>query len=275
MKILAIMGSTKNGNTTEIVKYFERKLCEHEKFDFEYLYLYDHKLDFCTGCHNCIFIGEEACPHHLNVKLIEDRILGSDAVVLASPGYMFSVTGIMKNFLDHVAYNCHRPKYFGKKAFLISSCTKWQEKSVFTPMKTWVSAAGFKYAGETYVDMLPLPFSKNEINKRRKIIDVAASKFYSELKKTEEIKPDLGAVIIFHAFRTLCKIAPNILKADNAYFQKINAYDKNAKWYAPARVSNFKHKFAAFMEQRMQKGISKMIDVDKLNNANTTFRNKL
>lgn len=275
MKILAIMGSSKNGNTTEIVKYFERKLCEHEKLDFEYLYLYDYDIDFCTGCHNCIFIGQDKCPHNHNVKLIEDRILGSDAVILASPGYMFSVTGIMKNFLDHVAYNCHRPKYFGKKAFLISSCTKWQEKSVFAPMETWVSAAGFKFAGKTYVDMLPLPFNEKELDKRRKAIDEAASKFYSELKKSSQLKPDLGAVIVFHVFRTLCRIAPNILKADYEYFKKINSYDKNTRWYVSAKISNFKHMIACFMEKNIEKGISKMIDLDKLKSQNFTFRNKL
>jgi multimeric flavodoxin WrbA len=275
MKILAIMGSTKNGNTTEIVKYFEKRLCEYEKFDFEYLYLYDYNIDFCTGCHNCILIGQDKCPHHQNVKLIEDKMLESDAIILASPGYMFSVTGIMKNFLDHVAYNCHRPKYFGKKAFLISSCTKWQEKSVFIPMKTWASASGFKFVGKTFVDMLPLPFNEKEKNKRRKTIDEAASKLYSEFKKFTQIKPNIGEVIVFHVFRTLCKIAPNILKADYEYFKQINAYDKNSKWYVPAKISNFKHKFADFMEKRIEKEISKMIDFDKLNTQNVSFRNKL
>jgi len=142
-KILAIMGSSKTGNTTELVKYFEKSIANYGNVDFEYLYLSDYGLPFCTGCHNCIYIGEEKCPHYNIVKEIEQKMLDSDAVILASPGYMYSVTGIMKNFLDHVAYNCHRPKYFGKKIMLISSCTKWLTKSVFTPMETWAGAAGF------------------------------------------------------------------------------------------------------------------------------------
>jgi multimeric flavodoxin WrbA len=165
MKILAIMGSSKNGNTAEVVKYFEKKLIEGVKCEFEYLYLSDYDIPFCVGCHNCIFTGQDKCPHCLMVKAIEDKILSSDGIILASPGYMFSVTGIMKNFLDHVAYNCHRPKYFGKKAFLISSCTKWQEKGVFIPMETWVSGAGFKSVGKMFVEMLPFPLNEKELNK--------------------------------------------------------------------------------------------------------------
>lgn len=275
MKILVIIGARKNGNTEEIIKYFEKKTCELMECEFEYLYLHDSNIDFCTGCHNCIFIGEDKCPHYSKVKLIEDKILFSDGIILASPGYMFSVTGIMKNFLDHVAYNCHRPKYFGKKAFLISSCTKWQEKSVFTPMQTWISGAGFGFAGKAFVDMLPFPLNKEEINKRRKIIGQAAIKFYTELKKTSEIKPDFGGIIIFHVFRTLCKIAPKILKADYEYFKNKNAYDKNTRWYIPIKVSNFKHYLANYMEKKMEKSISKMVNFQTLREHENGYENKL
>ncbi|MCW3490487.1 flavodoxin family protein [Dethiobacter alkaliphilus] len=275
MKILAVMGSSKHGNTTEIVNFFAKKLSGKFPCEIEYLYLSDYEIDFCVGCHNCFFIGEEKCLSHPEVKKIEDKLLAADAVILATPGYMFSVTGIMKNFLDHVAYNCHRPKYFGKKAYLISSCTKWQEKSVFAPMETWASGAGFTVAGKEFVEMLPFPLNENELDKRRKTIEKAAAEFSAELKKDEEIKPGFGGIMIFHAFRVFCKIAPNIFKADYEYFKEKNAYDKDAKWYVPAKVSGFRHLLASFMEKRIEKDVSKMIDHEKLSNPNAGFRNKL
>lgn len=275
MKILVILGTRKNGNTEEIVKYFEKKTCELIECEFEYLYLHDYNIDFCTGCHNCIFIGEDKCPHYSDVKLIEDKILYSDVVILATPGYMFSVTGIMKNFLDHVAYNCHRPKYFGKKAFLISSCTKWQEKSVFSPMETWIKGAGFSFAGKVYVDILPFPLNKEEINKRRKTLEKAAKKFHSELKNLDEIKLDFGNIMIFHAFKTLCKIAPSILQADYEYFKNKNAYEKDTKWYIPVKVPKFKHYLGKYMGKKMEKDISKMIDFEIMENDKNGFKNKL
>ncbi|MCX7710655.1 MAG: flavodoxin family protein [Clostridia bacterium] len=275
MKILAIVGSSKSGNTTEVLKYFEKKLTEIIPCNFEYLYLSDYDIDFCTGCHNCIFIGEDRCPHFLVVKSIEDRMLSADAVILATPGYMFSVTGIMKNFLDHVAYNCHRPKYFGRKAFLISSCTKWQEKSVFAPMQTWLGGAGFKFAGKLYVEMLPFPLSEKELDKRRTAISKAASAFAKELQHPQEIKPDFGGLMIFHAFRTLSKIAPNILRADYQYFSDKEAYKAETRWYIPTKVSYFKHQMANFMEKRLEKSVLKMIDPSKLNPQGIGFKNML
>lgn len=275
MKILAVIGSSKNGNTSEIVKYFEKSLSKRINCDFEYLYLSDYKIDFCTGCHNCIFIGREKCPHYDSVKPIEDRLLAADGIVLATPGYMFSVTGIMKNFLDHVAYNCHRPIYFGKKAFLLSSCTKWQEKSVFTPMETWLSASGFKSAGKLYVEMLPFPLNEAELDKRRKAIDSAASNFAKELQKGPEIKPDFGSLSVFHAFRTLSKFAPNILKADFRYYTEKNAYHKDTKWFMPVKVPYIKHLMATFIERSIKKAVVKMTDPEKLKAADGGFRNKL
>jgi len=62
MKLLAINGSPRIGNTDQVVKYFIKSLKEHTDIDFEEIYLKDYKLDFCKGCHNCILIGENKCP---------------------------------------------------------------------------------------------------------------------------------------------------------------------------------------------------------------------
>ena len=275
MKIIAVMGSSKNGNTTEIVKYFEKQLTQKMPCDFEYLYLSDYPLDFCVGCHNCIFSGEAKCPHYMKVKAIEDRLLTANGVILATPGYMFSVTGIMKNFLDHVAYNCHRPKYFGKKAFLISSCTQWQEKGVFIPMQNWVTAVGFRLAGKLFVDMLPFPLNAKEMDKKRQKIARAAAGFARELRAQPEIKPDFGGVMVFHVFRTLSQLAPRILKADYQYYDNKNAYDKDTRWFIPAKVSRLKHLAAQFMAKRIGNAVTKMMDRERLEGNGADFKNRL
>ncbi|MCG8568783.1 MAG: NAD(P)H-dependent oxidoreductase, partial [Spirochaetes bacterium] len=200
MKVLAIVGSSKTGNTTHIVQYFEQQLKNAEQF--EYLYLSDYPLEFCVGCHNCIFIGEDKCPHYQEVKKIEEKMESADAVILASPGYMFTVTGIMKNFLDHVAYNCHRPKYFKKKVYLLAACTKWLADSVFKPMETWATSAGFTLVGKTHIEMLPLPLNEQELEKRRRELQIAASKFDQSFKAKER-SLKLSDLMTFHIFRLL------------------------------------------------------------------------
>ncbi len=275
MKVLSIIGASKTGNTTEVLRYFKSKLASIKDYTFEDLYLEDYKIDFCNGCHNCIMFGEDKCPQYSVIKTIEDKILFSDILILASPGYMFSVTGIMKNFLDHVAYNCHRPKYFGKKIFIVSNSTKWQEASVSKPMETWASASGFEQIGKLAIDILPFPLSDKELDKRRSKIKLAASKFDKKAREMKIINPDFGGLMVFHAFRTLCAIAPNVLKADYNYFKEKKAYDKGAKWFVEAKISPVKHFIANLIERKMKKDILKMIDLKKLESANGIYRNKL
>lgn len=264
MKILAILGCSKQGNTTEVVRYFEKQLAEQMDCAFEYLYLSDYLTEFCIGCHNCIFVDEKKCPHYLDVAMIESKIMDADGLVMATPGYMFSVTGIMKNFLDHVAYNCHRPKYFHKKVYLIANCTKWQAKSVFTPMETWVGGAGFTLSGKFFVDMMPFPVKEELLNKKRQNIRKEAITFGQSLSKEDELKPKFGDLMMFRVFRTLCGLAPDILNADMKYFKEKDAYSKQTHWYVPAKVSRVKLALANLSEKKMEKEIRKMMDVEAL-----------
>ncbi|MBS4537494.1 flavodoxin family protein [Clostridium sp. D2Q-11] len=275
MKILAIMGASKNGNTTEVINYFEKKLKQTMNCQFEYLYLSDYNIDFCTGCHNCIFDGEDKCPHFSEVQKIEDKILEVDGVILATPGYMFSVTGIMKNFLDHVAYNCHRPKYFGKKLFIIANCTKWQEESVFKPMETWAKGSGFSFVGKLYVDILPFPLKDKELDKRRNLIQKGARKFINELRRENQVNPTFGDIVTFHAFRTLSKIAPKILTADYKYYKDKGAFEKSSRWYISSNVSFIKHKGANIIEKKIEKEVSNMIDHDEMNEIEGRYKTNL
>ncbi|HPO49818.1 MAG TPA: NAD(P)H-dependent oxidoreductase [Spirochaetota bacterium] len=273
MKILAIVGSSKFGNSSEVTKYFENRIKSNDNVDFETLFLSDYPIDFCKGCHNCIFLGEDKCPHREKVKIIEDKMLEADGVIFISPGYMFSVTGIMKNFLDHIAYNCHRPKYYGKKAFIIAITTKMVRKGVYLPLETFASAAGFEITGKNFYPMLPFPAKEKEIEKIRESVKKDSKKFYHSVSNKGKIKADLGQVIVFHIFRTLAKVFPNISKADYAYFTKIDGY--NRRFYVDAKVSFFQNIFANFIESSAKKDFEKIVDKEKLKTADGWFRNKL
>lgn len=266
MKILAVMGSSKFGNTTEVVKYFLKSLSEQIEVETEYLYLADAGIEFCVGCHNCIMLGEKKCPHYRKVKLVEDKMMGAEVVILASPGYMFSVTGVMKNFLDHVAYNCHRPKYFNKKMILIGNFTKFQEKGVFIPMETWASGAGFDIAGKFFTDMMPFPLTEEVLNKKKKTIEKAAIKISKKLLANKPRRVKFGDVIIFHVFKTLCKIAPNILIADEEYFNGIKAYEKETKWYTPTKIPRLFNWVGNIMEKIVKRRVIAGTNMEELKN---------
>lgn len=273
MKIVAVVGARKRGNTEEVVSYFEK--CLSKNAELETLNLSDVNIPYCTGCHACIFRGEEHCPHRDVVGPIEDAMMRADAVVLATPGYMFSVTGVMKAFLDHVAYNCHRPKYFGKYIYLLANCTKYQTTGVFTPLETWAGGAGFTFVGKTHVEMLPFPLKESELDKTRKKLASAAHELTDAVTSGRRRKIGFGDLMVFHAFRTLCDIAPNILQADRRYFEKRHAYDKGTAWYVPARVPRLRSALARMLEKRIRKGVLKVVDQEKLQEHTGRYKNRL
>lgn len=277
MKITAVVGASPSGNTSEIIRFIKKELKNlNPSIEFETVNLYDYPFSLCIGCHQCILKDERNCPEYLQVKEIEEKMLQSDGVILASPGYMFTVTGIMKNFLDHVAYNCHRPKYFGKKLFLVSACTKWLEKSVFLPMETWGTSAGFILSSKVSAGLLPFPLKDKEIEKMRTDIRKATGKFYRSLIPSgKKIRPDFGAIIIYHVFRTMAAIAPNIMKADYRYYQSIQAYNKKSKWFTEAEIPFFKHIFANYIEKKMRSQIQEIIDTKQLKKSVDRYKNKL
>lgn len=227
MKLLIINGSSKEGNTSEVVKCFVNKLLKIEKYIIETIYLSDFKIDFCTGCHKCVFIGEENCDSYSNVYKIENKMLESDIIIFATPGYMFSVTGIMKNFLDHIAYNCHRPKYRGKGIFFIFCSASYQVRSILTPLRAFSSAAGFNNLGYININMPPHPLKYKEMLLKEKKIVRAVSKFHFKYKKNSSFSMDLKGHIVSLIINSVSSVFPRIYQADYNYYKKRRKLNNN------------------------------------------------
>jgi multimeric flavodoxin WrbA len=45
----------------------------------------------------------------------------ADGVIFATPVYVMNVSALMKTFIDHFSYIYHRPRFFDKKALLLST----------------------------------------------------------------------------------------------------------------------------------------------------------
>ena len=121
MKILIIHGSPRRGNTWKILNKVKEKINEEIDADYEIIELSKMKIPMCTGCFNCILKSEEKCPHYESIKYINDKITWCDAMIITSPVYSLQISGQLKNFIDHMSYNFHRPKYFNKKALIITT----------------------------------------------------------------------------------------------------------------------------------------------------------
>jgi multimeric flavodoxin WrbA len=122
VKILAIMGSPrKNGSGTKVIRRIEEVMRRQGEVEIDYLYLRDANLAACRGCFQCISRGEQFCPLKDYRIAIEARTDAADGIILISPGYVQNVSGLMKNFMDRMAYTNHRPRFFGKKVMLVAN----------------------------------------------------------------------------------------------------------------------------------------------------------
>ncbi|MBV7276179.1 flavodoxin family protein [Clostridium sp. PL3] len=138
MKILALNGSPrgKNGNTEVILKPF-LKGCMGAGAEVETIYLKDKDINHCLGCFTCWTTTPGKCVHKDDMKELLNKILEADVMVYATPLYYYTVTGIMKDFMDRmlplnnkeilkVGDNYSHPRRFKSekptKTVLISNC---------------------------------------------------------------------------------------------------------------------------------------------------------
>ena len=172
MKILIIHGSPRRGNTWKILNKVKEKINEEIDADYEIIELSKMKITMCTGCFNCILKSEEKCPHYESIKYINDKITWCDAMIITSPVYSLQISGQLKNFIDHMSYNFHRPKYFNKKALIITTTGGVRAKEIANYIKEVLTFWGIN---TTY--KLPIVYRDNNLEKYDKQIDKVLSKF--------------------------------------------------------------------------------------------------
>lgn len=137
MRILAINGSPRgeHGNTDRILQPFLAGAREAGA-ETETVYLKDKRIEHCRGCFNCWTKTPGVCIHRDDMPELLDKIRLKDVLVYATPLYLFTVSGLMKDFMDRLiplldpyiiergGQYIHPPRYAQapKKTVLISNC---------------------------------------------------------------------------------------------------------------------------------------------------------
>jgi multimeric flavodoxin WrbA len=124
MKITAIVGTYRKGGvidqaTDEILASARRHGAETEK-----IYLLDKHIEFCTNCRQCTQLeGPQRGKCSINDDMggVLDLIENSSAIVLASPMNFWTVTALMKRFIERLVcysywpWGRHAPKLRNKR----------------------------------------------------------------------------------------------------------------------------------------------------------------
>ena len=132
------------------------------------------------------------------IKYINDKITWCDAMIITSPVYSLQISGQLKNFIDHMSYNFHRPKYFNKKALIITTTGGVRAKEIANYIKEVLTFWGIN---TTY--KLPIVYRDNNLEKYDKQIDKVLSKFIYTLKNEKIKAPTFKTVASYNSFRSM------------------------------------------------------------------------
>jgi len=240
MKITAIIGSQRKGNTLAVVRAVEELLREkREDIDFEYVMLMDADVKVCVGCFNCLERGIEFCPLKDDVPEIIEKIKCSDGVIFATPVYVVNVTPNMKNFIDRLSSICHRPELFKPHALVVSTVGGFGLKQTLKYMKMIVPVWGIRSVTELGVETPPAKIFPEKLKKKNdKIIRRSVDKFSEKLQEGGALKPKLGSILQFEVQKAIfgSEKSKEDLPADYHFYQ--NLKDKN--YYIDASVPVYK-----------------------------------
>ncbi|HPM42492.1 MAG TPA: flavodoxin family protein [Candidatus Omnitrophota bacterium] len=105
MKVTAIVGTYRKGGITDTAVDEVLASAKDAGADVSKVYLLDKHIEFCTNCRACTQkpgIKRGECPIRDDMDAVLDEIEGSDAFVFASPVNDYTVTALMKRFIERL-----------------------------------------------------------------------------------------------------------------------------------------------------------------------------
>ena len=228
MKITIIHGQSHQGSTCNVARLLAEKL----NGEVEEFFLPRDFGAFCTGCNTCFKKSELNCPHYERLAPITRSMDNSDLIILASPVYVYHVTGAMKAFLDHYGWRwmVHRPeeKMFRKQAVCISTAAgagmRSTNKDMADSMFFWGVARTWRYG----VAVMETSWKKVRPGIKRRI-DIKTTRLARKIRKNYgHVKPSIKTRIFFNIMRLAQKKGFN--GADAEYWKAKGWTGRKRPW---------------------------------------------
>lgn len=228
MKTVIIHGQSHEGSTCHIARMLAEKI-NGEVTEF---FLPRDFGEFCAGCTLCFEKSEKLCPHFEKLLPITNAMDDADVIILASPVYVYHVTGSMKAFLDHYGWRwmVHRPeeKMFSKQAVCISTAAGAgmgsTNKDMAHSMFFWGIARTYKYG----VAVMETSWEKVSAKKKQAIDNRLEKLAHRIVRKQGYARPSVKTKIFFNIMRLMQKHGWN--EADVAYWKEKGWAEKKRPW---------------------------------------------
>lgn len=254
MKILAIIGTPTReaGFTTQTVDALAKSIREKSNADVEYLYLEDVSLSRCQGYLTCVKFGERQCPVGAEMAPLLEAMKAADGVIFASPVHCFNVSTLMKNFIDLLVYQIHRPEFFGKKAVVVTSAAGAGQKQVLKYLRKTAAIWGFDVVGQFGTHAGLFKAEKYQA-KLERAADRVAGNFLDAIGRNKLPEPGLAQLINFRVWRSVVRRTENASPYDWAHWQKAGWLEQD--YYYPAKPGLIANGLAGLVEKFIERAI--------------------
>jgi len=235
MNIFIINSSSRiNGNTSKVLDEYKKYFLQHN-CKVTSLNLSTKNIKSCLGCRKCFDKGEMNCPLKDDLLEIVNLINNNDIVIFGTPIYVEDVNGILKNFIDRMAYNSHRPQFFKNKAYVITTSgvgsSNHGVQTLMRALQSWAfNVVGYKkYIAGANINK-EIFLSNNGI-----IIEQEVNKILQHNNKTNII-----SLLYFKVQQNFYLTNSDKDTYDYLYWLKNGLLDKNSNYYYAMKVNKIK-----------------------------------
>lgn len=243
MKFAFIHSSRPNGNTERLLKVLENQLIksaesQHIAIDIRNVRLSVQKIETCRGCRCCFDKG--VCPLKDDVVEIQEILAGCDALVLASPVYMEDVNGVMKTWIDRMAFCAHRPIFYGTCAIAISTSGAGCSNHTLNTMKNALIAWSFHILSAHKFRMGAYMEDKRIEEKYTPKLSSIAVSLIRSVQKNAAQKPTLFSLISFKIQQKYYRTCDRAGTLDHTYWKEKGWLHSNTHFYMPVKCNPVK-----------------------------------
>jgi multimeric flavodoxin WrbA len=146
MKVLAVCGSHRKGNTEWMLKKLLERIGANGA-EFELILLRKANIKMCLGCLKCEEGGKDRkgiCKINDDMNAIYPKLLEADCLVFGTPAYFELVSGILKNFMDRTC--AIWPRLEGKPVAGVAVAEEGIGQAIQN-FKTYASLCGMHWVG--------------------------------------------------------------------------------------------------------------------------------
>jgi hypothetical protein len=149
--------------------------------------------------------------------MIIEEMLDADGVILASPVYVNHATALMKNFLERVGYEGHRPRFYDKYAMVIAVCGMFGARETNGYMSGILTSFGFDVVSSLELQVATKTEKEKAYNHERTV--EAFDAFITSISKGQRNTPTVGQIMRFYIFKTISQANKEHFVADYEFYK--------------------------------------------------------